>query len=358
MNREQLMEYLGAVCDAENALYACNEAIGQLNWKLQQVFMPNPPCMPEKAAPDVPHVEEHKVKGSCAIMVVGAVAGLVIGLEISTNMESFSVGLGFVLTFLIGPLVGAFLPMGILELCAKAKTDAEWEHARQSAVSYADYTYERAKEKYQRDMAVYERSKQVAAAVRKEIENAIQTNRFVAERIKGELQQLYDRNIIHASFRNMIAANQIREYIDMGICDGLEGSNGAYAQYLLDVRTDRICNSIEDLKKNMLNALNQIALTQSMMLSEMRRTNENLTSIQSSIDQGIASIQQQINRAQQSAETQLGRIDAQFAEMNGQVAEMRRALSASAHNQYVALRETNVRRYLKKYQLDANELKR
>ncbi len=209
---------------------------------------------------------------------------------------------------------------------------------------------------YKGQLAVYERSQKVTEAARQEIEGAIQTNAFVAERIKQELQQLYSQDILHVSFRNMVAVNQIREYLDMGICDVLEGPTGAYAKYMKDVRINRICTSIDELKRNLMHALNQIAMNQSILVSEMRKTNENINQMQASIEQGFAGIQQQMNRAQQLAAVQTSQMENRFTEMNAQLAGIHNALSASAHNEYVALRETNVRRYLKKYQLPKNQL--
>lgn len=263
MEKGQLMEYLSAVCDAENALYACNEAIAQLQAKLQKTHP----------------VYKRPVK-----------------LSITPS------------------------------------------------------------EVYQRDLMLYENYKNSVEAVRKEIEGAIQTNVFVAERIKQELQQLYSRDVLHVSFRNMVAVNQIREYLDMGVCDALEGPTGAYSQYLQDVRVNRICTSIDELKRSLLHALNQIAMNQSILVSEMRKMNENINQMQASIDQGFAGIQQQMNRAQQMAAVQTSQLENRFAEMNTQLEGIHNALSASAHNEYVALRETNVRRYLKKYQLPESQL--
>lgn len=118
MEKSQLMEYLSAVCDAENALYACNEAIAQLQNKLQTIHVPfNHPIEPERQAPQVRHVKEKEVKGGCAIMVVGAIIGVFIGTAVT--MDSGDAATMALSTFVIGPLVGALLPIGILQLSAK-----------------------------------------------------------------------------------------------------------------------------------------------------------------------------------------------------------------------------------------------
>lgn len=354
------MEYMGAVYDAENALYACNEAIAELEERRVQTqeIQCARPVEPKKAAPEVfrREVTEKEIKGTGAIRAVGAVVGLILGWMIATVTQDENGYVPLVSAVFICPLLGAFLPVALMKLNARQEFSVECKQAQEAAEAKTERAYQREMEEYKGQMVVYERAQSVEKAVQEEIEEAIQANTCMAERIKGELQQLYDRNIIHATFRNMVAVNQIREYLDMGICDDLGGANGAYAQYMLDVRTDRICNSIEELKRNMLRVLEKIAVSQSMLVSEIRCTNENLASLQTSIDQGFSNIQRQMQHAQRDAAVQTGKLDEHFAEMNVQVEEMRKALSASAHNQYVALRETNVRKYLKKYELDANQL--
>lgn len=328
MDKSQLMEYLSAVCDAENALYACDEAIAQLQAKLQTIVIPfGCPVEPEKQAPHARYVKEKEVKGGCAIKVVGAVISFLIVVTATHG------ALG---PTLLAILIGALLPYYILKSSAQRKTEEERNQA-----------HERAMLEYKEQMAVYERSQKVTDAARKEIEDSIQTNKRTAERIKQELQQLYSRDILHVSFRNMVAVNQIREYLDMGVCDALEGPTGAYSQYLQDVRVDRICTSIDKLKRSLLHALNQIVMNQSILVSEMRKTNENLNKMQSSIEVSINAIQQQMNCAQQMATVQADQLENHFVKMNEQLEEIHKALSTSAHNEYVALRETNVRRYLK-----------
>ena len=339
MDKSQLMEYLSAVCDAENALYACNEAIEQLQTKLQTIVIPfGCPVKPEKQAPHARYVEKKEVKGGCVIMVVGAVVSFfIVGTATQNGMAAIRFGIP----------IGAILPYGILRLATKLKYEEERNQAYESAVSSADTAYKRAMREYKEQMAVYERSQKVAEATRKELEDAIQFNKQTADRIEQELRQLYLKNVLHVSFRNMVAVNQIREYLDMGVCDALEGPTGAYSQYLQDVRVDRICTSIDKLKRSLLHALNQIVMNQSILVSEMRKTNENLNKMQSSIELSINDIQQQMNCAQQMATEQADQLENHFVKMNEQLEEIHKALSTSAHNEYVALRETNVRRYLK-----------
>ena len=172
---------------------------------------------------------------------------------------------------------------------------------------------------------------------------------LVKERIRNELEKLYARDIVYGRFRNIVAVSQILEYLEMGLCEELTGPNGAYAQYMLDVRTDRICDSIDSLKKAMQNMMSQVLISQNQIIGEIRKTNDNMVDLKSSLRNEISDIKDQVGIAIKTAEQTNARIDSTNHHLqvaNSKIGQMNNILSASAHNQYIALRESGMNNYM------------
>ncbi len=68
---------------------------------------------------------------------------------------------------------------------------------------------------------------------------------------KSELDRLYATNYIHPKYRNLIAVATIYEYIDTGRCNSLEGADGAYNLFELEVRLDRIITKLDVIIRNL-----------------------------------------------------------------------------------------------------------
>ena len=66
-----------------------------------------------------------------------------------------------------------------------------------------------------------------------------------------ELDNLYSSNVIYPKYRNLIAVASMYEYIDSGRCSELEGADGAYNIYELEVRLDRIITQLDIIISNL-----------------------------------------------------------------------------------------------------------
>lgn len=69
--------------------------------------------------------------------------------------------------------------------------------------------------------------------------------------LRTVLKQHYNMNVVYSTYRNMIAVTQLMEYIESGVASTLEGSHGAYAQYLQDIRANRICSKLDDISRQL-----------------------------------------------------------------------------------------------------------
>ena len=174
------------------------------------------------------------------------------------------------------------------------------------------------------------------------------------EELFEKLNKIYASDIIHPRFRNIVAVNQIREYLEMGVCDSLEGPNGALALYYQDLRAERICGSIEDLKKSMEKALQDVSSMQSRLIQEVRATNSNIRSLESSLGDELSHINSRMEGLQSALPIYANQVTSAISSVNNSVESMNQSVhqiekvaSASAHNEYLALREVTMDNYLR-----------
>lgn len=116
-------------------------------------------------------------------------------------------------------------------------------------------------------------------------------------------------NVLHPNFQNMLAVNQIRDYLEMGICDKPAETNGAYAQYMQDARVNRICASIDEVRETVKAEIAQINGQMSAILFEVRRTKDSI---------------------------------------NGHLRSISDTLRNVGYNEYIALKESSVSAYLRR----------
>ncbi len=91
------------------------------------------------------------------------------------------------------------------------------------------------------------------------------------QRLKAQLDQLYAKDILKPRYRGLIPVATIYGYLDDGICDGLEGHDGAYAEYMKDVRTNRIVESVEKMQQAVSAQIGSLNASLRSMGQEMDR---------------------------------------------------------------------------------------
>ena len=104
------------------------------------------------------------------------------------------------------------------------------------------------------------------------------------ENLKKKLEEFYNNGPIYPSYRNMIAVTQLYEYIASGIAPGLEGPDGAYSQYMLDVRTERIRGSINQLQLAVVEGFQMVGSAQYIIMEELKSSNHLLRNIEYGLD--------------------------------------------------------------------------
>lgn len=104
--------------------------------------------------------------------------------------------------------------------------------------------------------------------------------------LEATLQELYDQNIIYPKYRNMVAITAINEYLMSGRCFELEGPNGSYNLYEMELRQsiiiDKLSSIIDNLEQirsnqySLYQELQMANLTVKGILQEVRGVNDNV----------------------------------------------------------------------------------
>ena len=87
--------------------------------------------------------------------------------------------------------------------------------------------------------------------------------------LEKALEQLYDENVIFPKYRNFVAITTINEYFLSGRCDKLEGPDGAYNLYEMELRQNIIIAQLS----NIIDNLEQIRSNQYSLYEELQKSN-------------------------------------------------------------------------------------
>ena len=93
--------------------------------------------------------------------------------------------------------------------------------------------------------------------------------------LKNTLEKLYNENVIFPKYRNLIAITAINEYLVSGRCSELEGANGAYNLYEMELRQNIIINQLS----NIIDNLEKIRDNQYVLYTELVKSNNTINEI-------------------------------------------------------------------------------
>ncbi len=346
MDKPQLMEYLKAVCNGEAALYACNETMDalrrQMNAIPEKLPKPAPPTMHFKR-PEQKELDLEYGAGGWLVKIGAAVVGVVVLILMTAISQSGFVGIG-------SGIAAFFIAVRIIKNDVKSSNERAYWKKLNAAEEAARPQYESDRQKHNQEIKAIEFKEEKNRIIREELWAVIAENEQTGERIRDELKRLYDRNIIHEPFRTMVAVNQIYEYLYVGVCNALEGADGAYAMYYNDIRTEKICDGIQQLKTAMQRGLSRLMASQNTMCQLLVDTNNSIRQMDTSLQAKIAALQSEVGRVSDGVSDGVsGLRDSVLdsaAAANKQREEIQRILSTAAHNQYVEQREKGMSTWL------------
>lgn len=93
--------------------------------------------------------------------------------------------------------------------------------------------------------------------------------------LEKSINAVYDENIIFPKYRNLVAITAINEYLLSGRCDKLEGPDGAYNLYEMELRQNVIIAQLS----NIIDNLEQIRSNQYSLYEELQKSNYTINEI-------------------------------------------------------------------------------
>lgn len=88
--------------------------------------------------------------------------------------------------------------------------------------------------------------------------------------LEAALNSLYDMGIIYPKYRNLVAISAIYEYLSSGRCNRLDGPDGAYNLYEMELRQNIVIGQLSTIIAN----LNQIKNNQFTLYNELVSANQ------------------------------------------------------------------------------------
>ena len=188
------------------------------------------------------------------------------------------------LEVMLGPLI--FVIIGVVKLKNYHEEKQEYKELEQRY----EYEYIHAQKAYEFELRAYESSvikentrfEKAMADYLHDNEVYNEESKAIMERhdsaligLERALQELYDQNVVFPKYRNMVAITTINEYLSSGRCFELEGPNGAYNLYEMELRQNIVIGQLATVVDN----LDQIKNNQFVLYREIVNTNHIVSEI-------------------------------------------------------------------------------
>ncbi len=285
-----LKAYTSRAVELESAIYTQKKLMKEHSEKIQKQ-RPVAPSEDFLDKPVKPNKSDYIVQRvSLPILSIVAVIVIILAAIVVYSSVTFDdVGIGTFLWGILGILaVGYFIGLW------KTKQSDDKQQKQK------DKEYENATTEYNKLLATYNNNLQIIHANHlKEMEAfniqdrnysieadvIIKKHNDVLSSLESALQALYEQNVVFPKYRNMVAITTINEYLMSGRCYELEGPNGAYNLYEMELRQNiiighlsSIVSSLEQIRNNQFSLYTELKkanTTVDNILNEVRGVNEN-----------------------------------------------------------------------------------
>ena len=330
MTNSQLIAYVKVASDLENAIYACEEVLVNLQSQKKSFFRLAPPD------PPAGFVETSTAKPNSSESTIAWVVGIALVFFLYKFLNGngdklFGSNPGFLMSLLaiIAPLIIAYLVYGSIQ---SSLANSRENKDNQEKHQQAEKLYTKRMEHYNQAAAIEE----TALAC---LDNTIKSNEDAKYRLQQQLKQLYSKGIIHPSLQNLVPINLIYRYLSLGVCDALEGPQGAYHEYLKDERVQALRTSIDDFRRSMEQHLRKMLYNQTNLIEELKTANQNVLQLTDGLSSEFYVLRNQLSAAHNA---QAGSLSA----ANAKLAQIQSTIKTAAYNDYISLRYNNAKNYL------------
>ena len=227
-----IKQYLRAVAELEQIIYTLDKAIGNLNnGKRYLGISKNFPKPEELIDNDLKCDSKDFAIGAC--VYVGIPMGFICSI-FTCGIEGFSMSL-VICTIIVVSVIVSIIGGFIGRIFESIEEDNLIKKYKEKFIEYkklVDSDRLRVKKELEKK---YNIDLQIEALNQKKIE------------IASTLNKLYGMNIIYPKYRNFIAVTTFYEYFNSGICSVLEGHEGAYNKYEIEIRLNAIIYKLDDI---------------------------------------------------------------------------------------------------------------
>ena len=277
MTGVDLKAYTARAAELEIAIYTQKKLMDEYKDKISRA-RPRPPHKPNIKIPVRPvKPTEQTSKGGCNWGL-----WLALGIPIAIGCIAFISALP-----VFGLIVTGLCVFGAASMLSSQGNDNE--KAKQTMRQY-----EKDMVKYNSDMESYRRGCQYAQqnyeyamqeynGLVKEYDtkcsSIIQQHDNTLQALEEALAAHYNSGLIFPKYRNMVAITTISEYLVSGRCYELEGPNGAYNLYEMELRQNIVINQLSSIITN----LEQIRNNQYTLYQELVKANDTVEQVLSTV---------------------------------------------------------------------------
>lgn len=283
MTSAELKEYTSRAVELETAIYTQRKLMKE-HERLLQKKRPIKPVMSQVQKPSEPKEPE---------LMTATKTQNVILVSMSLFAISFCLMVLGIIGIIAGILVFAFACFGIYSTKDEKKTIEKINKQRMDDYHAQCEAYKEQKAKYDRDIVMIKKSYNDAcdAYAIEVVQYDNDTNLAMCQHnnaltaLQEALSDLYNENVVYAKYRNLVAITTINEYLQSGRCTELEGHEGAYNLYEMELRQNIVINQLSNIVSNLEQIKdNQFALYQELahanatvdsIMREIRQVNEN-----------------------------------------------------------------------------------
>ena len=283
MNSQELLEYVRRVKDLEIGVYEAK----QIDDKFPESYvaqMPKRPAEPRYLSGMIPpppqEPDEQNTGGAAAACFIVALVFLFFGINSLSALNFLIAGLATIVA--VGILIDGKRRQEREEEEYQAKLQEYENNLGQYQLRLSEIESENQKKRdmYEKQLVAY--SEEVADYESRG--EAVMHELFDAKwNLEEALISLYEEGIIYSKYRNLVAVSTIYEYLASGRCDQLEGPNGAYNLYEMELRQNIVIGQLSTITEH----LEQIKENQYTLYYEIQNANRSSESTLSSIGDDV-----------------------------------------------------------------------